>query len=302
VKETHRTGRKRKTDENTDINIVVTAAVEKFTEPKAVKRALDLDVSARTVRRRIDEAELFGRISRQEFPFTEEQIRKRLSFANGYSGWSIHQWGSVLYSDETLIELTPHGQIWVQRPIGKAFDHQYMSHRVPHPPRVCVWACFSRSGIGDIHVFTENLDAIGMKAILQSHLIQSAHRLFPENTVWWFLEDNDPKHSSRQVQTWLFSHGVQCIDFPPHSPDLNPIENLWNDLKRRVEKHNPRNVEELQRHLHTEWHRTSKRFLAKLSDSMPRRCKAVVQRKGHKPSINTTTIVLYCFCLSALST
>jgi transposase len=96
VKETHRTGRKRKTDENTDINIVVTASVEKFTEPKAVKRALDLDVSARTVRRRIDEAELFGRISRQEFPFTEEQIRKRSSFANGYSGWSIHQWGSVL--------------------------------------------------------------------------------------------------------------------------------------------------------------------------------------------------------------
>jgi transposase len=276
-----RSGCKRQTDEKTDINIVVSAAVEKFIVPKKIKRELDLTVSPRTVRRRLNEAGLFGRISRKEYPLTEEHVRKRLSFANGYSSWTIAQWGSVLFSDETLVELGVNGPVWVQRPAGMAFDPQYLSHKEPHPERVCVWACFSRAGIGDMHVFDENLDGAGMRLILQSHLIPSAERLFTENTVWWLLQDNDPKHRSRLVQDWLFFKGIQCIDFPPHSPDLNPMENLWNRLKRRVEEHNPRTIEELQQQLHSAWQRISKKFLAKLSDSMPRRCQAVIASKGH---------------------
>ena len=71
------------------------------------------------------------------------------------------------------------------------------------------------------------------------------------------------------------------MDFPPHSPDLNPIENLWSRVKRRVERHNSENIEELVQHLYNEWHRTPKRFVAKLSDSMPQRCQAVIASKGH---------------------
>ena len=123
-----------------------------------------------------------------------------------------------------------------------------MSHKVPHPQRVSVWGCFSRSGLGDIAICTDNLDSIMMRNILRSHLLQSARRLFPSGN-WWFLQDNDPKHRSDIVQQWLFRNGVQCIDFPPYSPDLNPIENLWNDMKRQVEEHNAQNIEELKQHL-----------------------------------------------------
>jgi hypothetical protein len=283
VKDKQRTGRYRKTDENIDINIIHLASERKFIVPKQLKHELDLHVSPRTIRRRLNESRLFGRISRHEFPYTDAQIRKRLSFANGYSRWSVNEWSTVLYSDETLIELTPHGQIWVQRPVRAAFDHQYICHDRPaHSPHVCIWACFSRLDIGDIHVFTEDLDAPGMKSILQQHLIQSSQRLFPVNTAWWFLQDNDPKHSSRLVQDWLFSHGVQLIDFPPYSPDLNPMENLWANLKRRVEEHNPRNIQELTQHIHNEWSRTNRSYLCKLSDSMPQRCRAVIVNQGHR--------------------
>ena len=64
-----------------------------------------------------------------------------------------------IYSDETHIELGAHGQNWVQRPVGKAFDYHYMvDKKVPHPPRVSVWACFSKKGVGEMAIFTENLD------------------------------------------------------------------------------------------------------------------------------------------------
>jgi transposase len=56
VSDQRRSGRRRKTDENTNINIGVTAIVEKVITPKTIKRELDLPVATRTVRRRLDEA------------------------------------------------------------------------------------------------------------------------------------------------------------------------------------------------------------------------------------------------------
>ena len=136
-------------------------------------------------------------------------------------------------------------------------------------------------GLGEIEIFTDMLDAAKMRAILQAHLLPSAHRLFPQGE-WWFQQDNDPKHTSRVIKRWLFDNGVQCMDFPPYSPDLNPIENLWSDLKRRVEKRNARDVEELEVQLREEWAATDLIFLSHLSHSMVRRCKAVVANHGHK--------------------
>ncbi len=70
------------------------------------------------------------------------------------------------------------------------------------------------------------------------------------------------------------------MDFPSYSPDLNPIENLWADLKRRIELHNCNNVDELKKVIENEWFDTPEDLCARLVDSMPIRCKAVVTNKG----------------------
>jgi Transposase/DDE superfamily endonuclease len=273
-------GRKRKAEEATDA-IVDLAIERKFTTPREIIRELQLPLSHDTVRRRLDEAGLFGRVARKEYPFSAEHIRKRLSFGNGYDSWTESEWDTVLWSDECHIELGPHGQVWVQRPIGAAFESCYMSNVVPHPDRLSIWGCMSGVGIGDIHIFTDTLDAPLMRIILNTHLLASAHRLF-SSTTWWFQQDNDPKHTSHVVQTWLFGHGIQLIDFPPYSPDLSPIENLWANLKRRVEHRNARNIEQLSQHVAEEWAATDPTFLSTIVHSMPRRCKLVVQNSGHK--------------------
>jgi transposase len=200
VEDKLRSGRKRKTNENTDVNIIASAVEKKFTTPKRIKREQQLAVSTRTVRHRLNEAGLFGHVARKEYPFSEDHIRKRLSFANGYKGWTMDQWDTVLFSDETHIELGPHGQVWVQRPLGAAFEPQYMTTKVPHPDRISIWGCFSGRGLGEIEVFDDMLDAAKMRGILSSHLISSANRLF-HGGAWWFQQDNDPKHTSNTVQT-----------------------------------------------------------------------------------------------------
>ena len=70
------------------------------------------------------------------------------------------------------------------------------------------------------------------------------------------------------------------LDWPPYSPDLNPIENLWNDVKRRVEKRNAKNVAQLKLALEEEWKATEQAYITKLVHSMPTRCQLVVTKKG----------------------
>src|SRR5680860_777181 len=93
-------------------------------------------------------------------------------------------------------------------------------------------------------------------------------------------QDNDPKHKSVLVRTWLFNNGISMLDFPAYSPDLNPIENLWNDIARRVEARPASTLEELQDVIAQEWERTSPTFLRKPARSMPKRCQAVIKARG----------------------
>jgi transposase len=247
-----RSGRPPITDENTNITIVVHALVEKFTVPQLIEKELDLDVSPRTIRRRLDEAGLFGRVARKGPPLTAEHQQQRLSFAQGYHHMTVEDWKLVVFSDETHIHLGQRGQIWVQRPVGTAYDAEYIRPKTAHPPRISIWGMFTSRGVGDIHLFQENLDAKLMNHILNQHLIQSCNRVFSETEHWKFLWDNDPKHTSNKIKTWMHNHGVLLLEFPPYSPDLNPIENLWKNLKDRVGQRYARNIEDLQTYIEEE--------------------------------------------------
>ena len=133
--------------------------------------------------------------------------------------------------------------------------------------------------MGDCFIFTQNLEKTLMKKILVAHLLPSAKRLFKKGQ-WWFQQDNDPKHKSHLVQDWIKGKGIDVLDWPPYSPDLNPIENLWSDLKRRVEKRNPKNIEKLAEFLKEEWKATDAELIQKLVHSMPKRCATVVEKNG----------------------
>lgn len=132
VQDRERSGRPRCTDDDTDASIAEFAEEKKFTTPRAITAELALDCSPRTTRRRLDEAGLHGRVARSVPMWTAAHIRSRLSFAEGYAGWGEAEWERVIFSDETHIELSPHGQLWVQRPVGAEFDPEYVVPRKLH--------------------------------------------------------------------------------------------------------------------------------------------------------------------------
>ena len=125
-------------------------------------------------------------------------------------------------------------------------------------------------------IFNENLDVQLQKTILNTHLVPSARE------QWWFLHDNDKKFKSHLVQNYVHNAGIQLIDFPAYSPDLNPMENLWAIMAREVEKHydNCPTIEILQDTIAELWKSLCIEYMQKLVASMPNRIAAVIATEG----------------------
>jgi transposase len=276
-----RAGRPRCTSADEDVNIALTARVQVFTSARHVRRTLFLDTSRQTVHRRLQEAGLFGRVARHKRDYAAAEIRKRLSFANGYGGWSERQWQQVIFADEKCFYGKGFcGRIWVRREKGAALEPQYTIHKQAHPVKVNVWACFSAAGQGYIHIFNENFDGKLFTKIIRKNLAHVADSTLPPGEQRYFLMDNAKTHKGEAAKRELHNASFITLDFPPYSPDLNPIENLWSILARRVEQRTCETAAELRSVIQGEWDKIEPELLHKLAHSMPARCRAVIDAAG----------------------
>lgn len=69
---------------------------------------------------------------------------------------------------------------------------------------------------------------------------------------------------------------------PINSTDLNPIENLWSDLERRVYAHNPRTMEELEHWIGIEWDATDLDYVTHICSNIKQRLQLVIAYEGYK--------------------
>ena len=126
------------------------------------------------------------------------------------------------------------------------------------------------------------LNQHGYHSILQRHASTSGLRLVGPSFI--FQQDNDPKHTSRLCKGYLTkkeSDGVlRQMTWPPQSPDLNPMEMVWDEMDRRVKAKGPTSAQHLWELLQDCWKTISGDDLMKLIERMPRVCKAVIKAKG----------------------
>jgi transposase len=130
-------------------------------------------------------------------------------------------------------------------------------------------------------MYEGSLDGAGLRDIMRDYLLPTATEHFGEGAEWWLLHDNDPgRHKSIVVRTWMHNNYVRPLDFPPYSPDLNPIENLWADVKKRMEQKQADTKDELEQLLSEEWAATSSALCNRLARSMMHRIQQVIERGG----------------------
>ena len=99
------------------------------------------------------------------------------------------------------------------------------------------------------------------------------------------MDDNARPHRARAVTVYLQSEAVTSVPWPAMSPDLNPIEHIWDMLGRRIHAREPpvQNICQLEAALHREWQQLSQQDIRHLTGGMRRRVEAVIQAHGVTP-------------------
>lgn len=160
---------------------------------------------------------------------------------------SHEQFQDVIFSDETTMQLH-------DKKIGA---YQRKETAAPtnaepkHPLKVHVWGGISKRGATAIIIFDGIIDAFFVPEILESTLKPFIDTVYPDGHR--FQQDNDPKHTSKLAKACMEQHDINWWKWPSESPYLNPIEMVWNQLKRQVSKRYPSTKEELAQYIEEFW-------------------------------------------------
>lgn len=152
----------------------------------------------------------------------EVNKQKRLVWAQQYAGDPFHD---VIWTDETSVQLETHRHFCCRKNGQKPRNKP----RPKHPVKVHVWGGISWNGATRVCIFDGIMNAERYVSILDLTLVPFIRDKCPSGHR--FMQDNDPKHTSRRAVAFFEEKGIRWWKTPPESPDANSIENLWHELK-----------------------------------------------------------------------
>lgn len=150
------------------------------------------------------------------FPLSEEHKKRRYNYAIKHR---LIDWTKVDFTDEVSIWRIKRQHRWYDK--NDVYDNDL---QFKHESKRNAWGMISYD-TKKLFVFTDNMNADIYVTILRNNYLPIY------NDTNHMIYDNDPKHTSNKAKKFLSDNKIKCIDFPPYSPDLNPIENIWGQLK-----------------------------------------------------------------------
>jgi len=158
------------------------------------------------------------------------------SWAKERLEWTVNNWRAVTILDESIFHVFgSDGMEWCWRRPGECLDPRFTKKKVKHGGgKVTIWGMITAHGVGHIVRIEGNLNKELYCEILQDDVLGTFHDLHLDFHNYYFQQDNDPKHTAKLVQAWFRENDIDLLPWPPNSPDISIIENLWDHLDRRI--------------------------------------------------------------------
>jgi len=226
------------------------------------------------------------RVAHAKPPLTERNRQIRATWAQEHLHWSAEQWWRILWSDETWVTGGRHRKVWVTRRPGEELDDTCIVEKVCRKRGWMFWGCFSGITKGPCLFWEKEWKTINKESYCE-RIVPIVDGWLRMNPTLRFMQDGAPGHSAAYTRNELHERGIYPIYWPAFSPDLNPIEAVWNKMKDYIELHYPDQeggrqptYDALRQIVQEAWDSISVQDLRELIDSMPARCQAVLDAEG----------------------
>jgi hypothetical protein len=220
--------------------------------------------------------------------------KRRRVFAPEHSNLTVEQWSDVMFTDESQFKVfyipnSRNDTVW-----GSQEGNVPRADQMKFSPSVMVWGGMTGHGLTDLHFvpqgvkinsdyYIDNILKKLAKPAFNDSVVQ--RMLFSAPNAGLFQQDGARCHTSVKTIRWLDENIPSYIhpkDWPPNSPDLSPIENIWSILSTNVYRDpEPKTLAHLKRRLRQAWKAVTPDTLTNLMNSMPGRMRDVIKMKGN---------------------
>jgi transposase len=240
-----------------------------------------ITIAPRTVRTRLLDR---GRRARKPYKkqlLTVRMKKQRLEWARKYRSWTVEQWKQVLFSDETHFVVQGFRSSVVRRSTNEPLNTNHIDQAPKHPPKKMFWGSFSATGTATLIPVEGMMDSKKYREVVRNQVIPVLKERWDEGEGT-FQQDKAPCHVSKVMMDFFKEMGIRVLEWPGNSPDLNPIENLWAILKKRIQKRDCSTTDKLVKAVNEIWFQDPEisAICAALVESMPKRIAHVIKSKG----------------------
>lgn len=286
VKDLKRSGRPRKTSVHCDRLIFKLARQDPRASAKKIAQninpTLENQISSRTVNNRLLERDLISYAATKKPRLNRQDKINRLNFCNKILNFTQKELEKMVFSDESNYQVINRKcKVLVRRLKNEKYSDRMVVPRLQGGGgSIGIWGCISIHGAGLCSLYQGRLNARRYIEILENNLIPSRDLFFGETSDWQFQQDNAPCHTAKAVSKWFNENQISPLIWPARSPDLNPIENIWAWMDKKLTETRITNLADLEKRLNEIWDSITVDYCRNLFNSIFTRCKLCIKNKG----------------------